>query len=166
MIVAFVDGEFSPNGGIARGIITHIKSQDKTLIKWSREGYRTSNEAEWASMMGTLQIINDLLIQTIPDFKQKIDRIIILADSRLTVNHINGAFKKTAKHLKLFKKTSIDYVRNLKKHTTVNILWIPRKYNIADQEYFESANYDTVLKTLQSIVSSEPFLLELPREIS
>lgn len=123
----FTDGACTGNGTENQnaGIGVVVEWQGKTPTILSKNiGDRSNNEAEYEALIESLQIIRD----------ENIKDVIIHSDSNLMVQQVNGAWACRDNKLKPlhFKATKrIEWLKE--KNFKVELIYIPREFNLADK---------------------------------
>ena len=103
------------------GICLHDVYKNKTICK-KRNGVQTTltnNELEYLAVIYALEYSYN---------HYRKEKVIIVSDSQLIVNHIKGKYKSNPENLKRL----LDRV-NKKMRDTVIVRWLPRERNLAGQ---------------------------------
>lgn len=125
----FTDGACSGNGttnseaGI--GVVVEWQNKKPTIIsEYLGEGL-TNNIAEYRGVIKALDFI----------YHNQISNVEINSDSKLIVNQINGNWRckdSKLKPLLIKSQKKLNYLRN-KLNYNIDIVYIPRKFNLADE---------------------------------
>ncbi len=118
-VEVFIDGSARENPGNIR--IAFVVMVDGTRVfEFSKEaGFGTNNEAEYLALLEALRWLKD----------RSLKKARIYTDSSLVANQINGKFKVKSKNLQHLN----GICRNLIKDTESELVYIPRKGNLADK---------------------------------
>ena len=123
-IVATVDGSCNPNPGkMGIGVILEEVSGQKDYDNCAGEvlyvaseliGYGTNNVAEYRAILQALKIAHE---------KFSTPKILVVSDSKLVCEQLQGTYKIRSKKLRELNQTLKDYFTNF---SSVHILWKPR----------------------------------------
>ena len=125
----FTDGACSGNGTINSkagiGVVVEWQNKKPTIIsEYLGEGL-TNNIAEYRGVIKALDFI----------YHNQISNVEINSDSKLIVNQINGNWRckdSKLKPLLIKSQKKLNYLRN-KLNYNIDIIYIPRKFNLADE---------------------------------
>lgn len=92
-----------------------VEGQDPRIIPYFRT--LTVNEGEYTAMLLALEVA----------LSSHLEGVVILSDSQLVVNQVNGVYRVRKPHLIPLKNTVLAIV----KHVRATIKWIPREENLA-----------------------------------
>jgi ribonuclease HI len=124
MIRVFTDGATQPNPGhMGIGVVIEWQGTTPTIIsKYIGEG--TNNIAEYSALLEALQVIRN----------EQIMKVQINSDSNLMVNQVNGNWKCKDTNLKKLCDKAQARISWLKENNyEVELVYIPRKFNLADE---------------------------------